>query len=410
MNLSCHRLARAVNLFSEGSQFQRLQAYSFKDKILILFDFYPRPRNFALLWCREEGLCAVENFFEETGWIKVTPPLSQYLKAHLVNQRVARVWEEGGALHVEFAVSQHRLSFFDIEKTGQMRVAVDRRSGSPFACILKIPQQQNLLFKSVETQRENALKKFNKLLKNVEGDFAQAERNSEVVESLITQLSANPQAWGEHSQFSELQIKAIENFVQQKRLPPFVLGTVGKALSDFYKLKSRLDRKLLKSQARLQELKENQERIVAGYVSKATRQSNDKGHKKIGPQLKPQKKPGLWLQNPQGLWVRVGKSAKENAVILQQAKSNDLWFHVRGFAGSHVWVPRGQPGFATKEKLSHEILEWIAKIALKYSKAKAASFAAVDYTEKKYLRKIKGGPEGLVTILKSKTIEIRNLD
>jgi predicted ribosome quality control (RQC) complex YloA/Tae2 family protein len=102
-----------------------------------------------------------------------------------------------------------------------------------------------------------------------------------------------------------------------------------------------------------------------------------------------------------GFEVWVGKSSTSNdQLTLKYAKPDDLWFHARGAAGSHVILKtksgKGEPGKKAKEQA--------AGIAAYYSKMKNARMVPVAMTERKYVRKPKGAAPGSVTIEREKVI------
>ena len=102
-----------------------------------------------------------------------------------------------------------------------------------------------------------------------------------------------------------------------------------------------------------------------------------------------------------GFEVWAGKSSKNNdELTIKFAKPNDLWFHARGAAGSHVVLKvntgKGEPGKKAKEQA--------ASIAAYYSKMKNAKMVPVAMTEKKYVRKPKGAAPGSVTLEREKVI------
>jgi len=167
-------------------------------------------------------------------------------------------------------------------------------------------------------------------------------------------------------------------------------------------LRRRLERKAKVAAERLAKLEQGPAR-----VSKAAPQRLR--HTAV-PQLtasgrpKPTKKPGQWVEFAPDLWARLGRSATENDELFRQAKDRDLWFHVRGQAGAHVWVPRGQPGFGAKDAAPEHILKYGCQLALYNSRASESGSAFVDYTERRYLKKI-SGTDGALRILRS---EARN--
>ncbi len=82
--------------------------------------------------------------------------------------------------------------------------------------------------------------------------------------------------------------------------------------------------------------------------------------------------------------------------------SGDLWFHARQIPGSHVVIKRGNH----KGDFPEDDIRQAASLAAHHSRAKSATRASVVYTDKKYLRKPKEAPPGLVTYSRSKTITV----
>lgn len=102
-----------------------------------------------------------------------------------------------------------------------------------------------------------------------------------------------------------------------------------------------------------------------------------------------------------GFEVWAGKSSRNNdELTMKYAKPNDLWFHARGAAGSHVVLKvgtgKGEPTKKAKEQA--------ASIAAYYSKMKNAKMVPVAMTEKKYVRKLKGAAPGSVVVEREKII------
>ena len=94
-----------------------------------------------------------------------------------------------------------------------------------------------------------------------------------------------------------------------------------------------------------------------------------------------------------GLEVRVGRSAKANdALTSQHASPEDIWLHARDVGGAHVilrWGRRdGNPPRAD--------LEQAAVLAALHSRARTSGVVPVDWTRRKYVRKPRKAPPGLV--------------
>jgi predicted ribosome quality control (RQC) complex YloA/Tae2 family protein len=106
----------------------------------------------------------------------------------------------------------------------------------------------------------------------------------------------------------------------------------------------------------------------------------------------------------QGFTVWVGKHARANELLLNQySKKNDVWFHARDVAGSHV-VVRSARGL---EGLPKPVMEGAARLAAWFSKGRSQGWLPVQYTERKYVRKRKGGAPGEVLVEKEKVLVVQ---
>lgn len=95
-----------------------------------------------------------------------------------------------------------------------------------------------------------------------------------------------------------------------------------------------------------------------------------------------------------GFKVWVGKNAESNdQLTLKCAYKEDLWLHAKDVAGSHVIV-KHQSG----KPFPKEVIERAAQLAAYNSKRKTEALCPVAFTSKKYVRKRKGDPAGLVVV------------
>ena len=102
-----------------------------------------------------------------------------------------------------------------------------------------------------------------------------------------------------------------------------------------------------------------------------------------------------------GWSVWAGRNDKENDVLTHKmAAQNDLWFHARGYAGSHV-VLRIE---GRKEAPSKQTIEEAAALAAYWSKGKTAKKVSVAYTLVKHVTKPRGGAPGQALLRREKTI------
>lgn len=103
-----------------------------------------------------------------------------------------------------------------------------------------------------------------------------------------------------------------------------------------------------------------------------------------------------------GYTILIGRNAKNNDVLTKQyAFKEDLWLHARDVSGSHVII-KNQPG----KNFPSPVIERAAELAAFYSKRKTDSLCPVIVTPKKYVRKLKGMPEGAVVVDKEDVVMV----
>lgn len=101
----------------------------------------------------------------------------------------------------------------------------------------------------------------------------------------------------------------------------------------------------------------------------------------------------------EGHTIFIGKNNRQNDFIVSKlAKDDDLWFHTRDCAGSHILLKGENP--------SDELILECAKLAKKYSSASTSSKVGVIYTKSKYLKKPPKANLGYVTYKNEKEIII----
>ncbi|HFE52640.1 MAG TPA: DUF814 domain-containing protein, partial [Bacteroidetes bacterium] len=105
------------------------------------------------------------------------------------------------------------------------------------------------------------------------------------------------------------------------------------------------------------------------------------------------RQPFLRFVSADGLEILAGRSAEDNEKLtFQVAKEHDFWFHAAGTAGSHVIVRNPR----RLEKCPPRTAEQAAALAAYLSKNRNSSNVLVHFTQKRYLKKQKGGPPGAV--------------
>ena len=110
----------------------------------------------------------------------------------------------------------------------------------------------------------------------------------------------------------------------------------------------------------------------------------------------------LRLLSPDGLPILVGRNSRQNdAVTFRQAGGDDWWFHVRGAPGAHVIV-RAEG----RDDLPPATIRRAAELAAYFSRLRHEAQAAVDYTRRRHVRRIRGAAPGLVTYRHERTVRV----
>ena len=104
-----------------------------------------------------------------------------------------------------------------------------------------------------------------------------------------------------------------------------------------------------------------------------------------------------------GMRILVARNQRQNHVLtFSTARGNDYWLHVRGSPGSHVIVRK-----PSGKDVPLDTLLDAAHLAMYYSKMRGGDFAEVVYTQRKNVRKIRGGELGHVSYADSATLQVR---
>ena len=97
--------------------------------------------------------------------------------------------------------------------------------------------------------------------------------------------------------------------------------------------------------------------------------------------------------------IYVGKNNIQNNYITHHlSRKNDLWFHVKGYHGSHVLLKANE--------YNEENIRLCANLAAYFSKGKQSSSVPVDYCPISQIKKVPGSKIGFVTMKSYKSIYI----
>ncbi len=176
--------------------------------------------------------------------------------------------------------------------------------------------------------------------------------------------------------------KYYKKYQKMKRASVMLAEQIKKAQSEKNYLESVLS--FIDRAASPQELQEiKTELSECGYLSDKTSASK----KKKTPVSKP-----LSFQTSDGLTLRVGRNNRQNDALTGSAERNDLWFHIKGFHGSHVILSVN----GNEEPSDRDYTE-AAMVAAYYSEKRGSKNVEVDYTRVRALKKPSGSAPGFVT-------------
>ncbi len=130
-----------------------------------------------------------------------------------------------------------------------------------------------------------------------------------------------------------------------------------------------------------------QELQSTGYVKK----TSSRRDKRALPKSKP-----YHYRSSDGIDIFVGKNAAQNERLTGDARPNETWLHAKDMPGSHVIVK-------AEGDVPESTMIQAATLAAWYSKGQHSSMVPIDYTLKRYVKKIPGGTTGMVTYTNQKT-------
>lgn len=147
----------------------------------------------------------------------------------------------------------------------------------------------------------------------------------------------------------------------------------------------------------IEDLQELKAEIQALTASKSKKKSSARAK-----QEEPAK-PFLRFVSSENFEIYVGRSSRENDLLTQRtALPEDIWLHAHHAPGSHVLILNRERNTPVPKHTLREA----ASLAAYYSKLRRSGYVDVIYTPKKYVRKPKGSPPGLVTVQQFETIRV----
>ena len=112
--------------------------------------------------------------------------------------------------------------------------------------------------------------------------------------------------------------------------------------------------------------------------------------------------PGRCFISKEGFEIWVGRTREDNIdLTFRKAKGEDTWLHIRGAPSSHVVIPN-----LKGKSIPLETLLDAAHLLVYFSIGVNRGKVDVDYTKKKFLKRIKGADEVFYTNQKTLVIEV----
>lgn len=101
-----------------------------------------------------------------------------------------------------------------------------------------------------------------------------------------------------------------------------------------------------------------------------------------------------------GHLLLVGRNSRENEALTKSAAPDDIWLHARDLGGSHVILRRVDKTQMPSRRTLYEA----ACLTAYFSRGRGSTTVPVDYTERRYVRKMKNGAPGQVIFTREKTL------
>jgi predicted ribosome quality control (RQC) complex YloA/Tae2 family protein len=102
----------------------------------------------------------------------------------------------------------------------------------------------------------------------------------------------------------------------------------------------------------------------------------------------------------------IGKSAKDNLMILRKAQAWDIWIHLKDLPGSHGIIHRSRGETVTREQIE-KVAEWVLSQSLGKRKALPGERYDVLYTECRFVKPIRGDHVGRVNYHNESVLTLR---
>lgn len=369
----------------EGAEFQKISGleesfclHFWKSGPLLLYvDVYS---NIPKLWLSKDKRVLNNS--------KLNKPIELFLKAHFLQTEVAnvsRLKSKGRVLKIEF----ENESFFELSLfPGGANFSASHNDKSVH---LKKPKDlkpneiENYKPDEVRTPlvlQDEAEKHFKKSFSfKKEAVSLKKEKNKKAIEKIDQALLKLHQ--DEALKFSQALEKNQSLLGEQKKLFDSKKSLRENILWGYAEHK--------KKAAKIKRLEKRKQEILASGTESKTQappeKSNKKDHKKNDKKVKTP-----FYNLNEKVTLRCGRSAKENLTLLRNSKAWHLWMHLRDYPSGHLLVEKPKGYVLTpKELFTAASFLFINGAPKKLISSPLVKYEVI-YTEKRYVRTIKGAP------------------
>lgn len=139
----------------------------------------------------------------------------------------------------------------------------------------------------------------------------------------------------------------------------------------------------------------------ATHIELIAAEAEEAGYLRPSPSRhRPPRSRPLQVRSSDGLPIYIGRTARQNEeVTFRIARPTDLWLHARNIHGAHVIIRAENPPERT--------IAEAAALAAYYSQARNDAAVEVDLCRRRGVRKIPGGPTGLVSYHPERTLRVK---
>ena len=342
----------------------------------------------------------------------------------LVQTVRARDWtpcigrSEDGRARVLSAVPVHSLPTDQVERHESVSVAVER-----FYEERMVEEAFRQRLQKVERALRDEIRRLERLVDNLAKDLIDVEqeeeyrRYGELITSHLGRLKAGATEAVVEDYFSSGREEVV--IPMKPNLSPaenarWYFRQARKALDG----RNEVARRINRARKRLEEATGIREKLGSGADEERLEEAHqacirlglvkvprETGASKTGTSKRPRKKaaqdihPRRYLTSS-GHLLLVGRNSRENEALTKSAAPDDIWLHARNLGGSHVILRREDKTQMPSRKTLHEA----ACLAAWYSKGRGSTTVPVDYTERRYVRKMKNGNPGQVVFTREKTL------